>query len=130
MKTIANLIKITSRKVSRANPLHVAAICVAIGSIIVLAGSIQELLHMRALMDLYGSAGCDAYTANVYANRAATLSDYLFKSIGGDLPEVSAPIKGVGMWIVLVGSPAAACVTLVAKIIRLAIFHARTARAA
>lgn len=129
MKNLSNLVNRTAVAVARANALHVSALIVAAGGLLVLVANVQEMLYVRHLMELSGPGARDAYYALVAANRSTGLGDFLIRSITHALPGVGDPLKGVGMWIAFVVAPGAASVTLFARLVRLTIHHARTSRA-
>lgn len=129
MKTLINLIKKAASTITGANPVRTLVAISFIGSVIVIGSLVKEVTFQSDLLTQHGYAALMSYRALILAHQASNLSDYVLKALTGDMPAVSARIRGVGYLVTFVISPAATSVLVFAKMIRNAVSNPQSARA-
>ena len=116
---LVNLIKKAVSATVRANPLLVLLYVAFFGAMVVLASFVHEISYQQNLMATQGYDALLAYRAFVQSHQLG-FQDYLVQSISGNLPSVSAPIRGAGYWVTFVVAPVAAILVALVRVVRLA----------
>lgn len=124
-----NLIKKAVSATVRANPLLVLLYVAFFGAMVVIASFVQEISHQQSLMATQGYDALLAYRALVQSHQLG-FQDYLVQSISGNLPSISAPIRGVGYWIMFVVAPAVAILLAIVRVVRFAMAGTPAVRSA